>query len=502
MARDEMQDVELADGDAATGAGSGGPEGDGGTGPAEAAADATRRRRVRRVLRWGAPVAALALVGAIGTQAVLDHREDRRVAAAREVEGVVRYDVGPELPVHVEGREPAWAEPVVDGVRVVVDPATAGVAREVRGVDDRTDAELWRTPVESPAEAAATASQDAPWCTPGAPDAPEVRCLVVDRPVVEPDATGAWAQGAPVRTRLLTLDTRTGAVTADRSLGRSARVLTVDDDVVLARIDDGVVTVSVEDLRTGTPRWSTRLPGDARVLAGVGEVGSVWVTDAHVGVQVGQQAWAVARADGAPQAAGPSIMLGRQDRLVGQSEEGAAVLLGRDGTGDRLASGWPVQLAVDDGSEPGLELLGATGADGRTIRAVDAATGTQAWERELPGEVESSLLLLDGVLYGADAQDVWALDVADGRERWRTPRRTGVEPAVGAQAGDWYTPLTDGRQLMLVETLDGAPVLRAWSLRTGERLWTTPLPREADGWVGVRDGALYGAADPVVRLGG
>ena len=57
--------------------------------------------------------------------------------------------------------------------------------------------------------------------------------------------------------------------------------------------------------------------------------------------------------------------------------------------------------------------------DGNLV-AVDAATGTQAWVRKLPGHLESSPMAVDGTLYlGTDTTNVVAVDADDGTVRWQ-----------------------------------------------------------------------------------
>jgi outer membrane protein assembly factor BamB len=468
--------------------------------------DAERRRRRRRaVLRWW-PLGLLAVAAVVAGQVVLDARERARVAAAREQPGVVGYDVGPGLRAHRP--DPAALPPdgvVAGDVRVEEVELVHGEPRAVRGVDVRSGAEVWRTPLEDAARAAETGSIDGARCSAAEPPVDQVLCFVQDTPATAVGG-GGYELAPPVRARLVTLDPRTGGVTGDRELAPRSSAVVVGQDLLLAEVVGGGVRVAAEDARTTEPRWSTELPVDARALAGVPDLSPyVQVTDRHVLVQVSQQAWAVDRADGRVEVSAAQLWVSRGERLVSHGfDDGLTRLRGVDGSGDALAVGVPVTFEVDDGSVPELEVLADTDRGNRRLRAVDPRTGEQVWEHELVGPSEGSVILLDDVLYGADGSAVWALDARDGTEIWRTPRDPEAGDVAGsASAGAWYTPVTDGRQLLLVEAVgtgDTPPsVMGAWSLASGAHRWTTPLPPEVGGHVQVRDGALYGGwPDPVL----
>ena len=91
----------------------------------------------------------------------------------------------------------------------------------------------------------------------------------------------------------------------------------------------------------------------------------------------------------------------------------------------------------------------------------------------------------------------------------------GSEAASAAQLGGWLAEwgVPEGpvncrpiRDVAPRVSVDGpAPELVAWSLRSGEELWRSPLPPELGGWLSVWDGALYGergTGDEVVRVVG
>lgn len=480
--------------------------------PAGVAADldARRARRRRAVLRWW-PVAVLAVAAVVASQVVHDARTRSRVEAAREQTGVIGYDVDPDLSVHASDvTEGAFADVVVGGVRVGRGERPPGVpqqeVRAVTGTDDATGAALWRTEVDGPDVAAGAALFDPVRCTAGDLDAGHVVCFVRDTPVVDLGG-GSWQIGAPVRSRLITVDARTGDVVAERDLAPESEVHAAGDDLLLAETLPTGIRVTLDDPGTGGVRWTTELP-PAEVVEAEGFFfsTSLQVTDDHVVVDTGVWAWALDRADGTVEVAAPRVWVGRGERLVSGASGGATLLHGRDGSGSTSATGTPVVLDVDDGSVPGLDLLSHQVDGTRRFRAVDPASGAAAWEHENPGTWETSMILLGDVLYGVDARSVWAVDVRDGDEVWRSPVHAGDDGSGPPPRLTWGAPMTDGRLLLLVEpgvTEDGTDaVLHAWDLTSGEHRWTTSLPPETSGDVFVQDGVLYGGRPDPVRLGG
>jgi outer membrane protein assembly factor BamB len=496
---DGMQEVELVVLDA-TAPGDLGPGTTAdGAGPG---GDADRRRRRRRaVLRWW-PLGVVAVAAVVGTEVVLDARERSRVAAAREVPGVVGYDVRPDLTAHPADPDlPTFGGVAVGDLRVQGAEPVRGEPRAVVAVDVRSGDQVWRTEVEDAARAAEFATIDPPWCSAGEPPVDRVVCVVQDRPSTDL-GDGSFRMDPPLRTRLLGFDPQTGAVTAERELAPLASAHVVDGDLLLVEVVGDDVRVAAEDPSTDAVRWEAVVRAAPRAYD---DAPGMRATDAHVLVHLLGQSWAFDRADGRLQVSGDGQLgVGRDERLISTAPDGVSARLhGADGTGDVATRGTPVVLDVDDGSVPGLDLLSDSSGPDRGLRAVDPATGEQVWEYALAGTEGSAFLLLDDVLYGGDAEAVWALDARDGREIWRTPRDDG-DPADVEWVSGWLNLVTDGRQLLLAESLgdpaDDAPaVLHAWSLTSGAHRWTAPLPPEAGGYVTVREHTLTGTwADPVV----
>ncbi|GIG35054.1 outer membrane protein assembly factor BamB family protein [Cellulomonas pakistanensis] len=466
-----------------------------------------RRRRRRALLRWW-PVAAVAVAGVVGVQVLQDVRERGRVAAAREVDGVVRYDVGPELPtspVDSSVRGPFGTGTIVAGdLRVAAEEVDFGKPRAVSAVDAVTGAEAWRTAVETQEEATARPTMREPqcWAAGETGGTTRVRCLVSDRPATL-TGDGGWTEDPPTRSRVLTFDAGTGAVLTDREVAAQTSVAADDAVLVLGEVvADGTVRVTAEDVATQEDLWTTELAG---VTPDPVFDPHVTLLDDHVLLWAGQRSHVLARSDGAVQADGVQVWVGRGGGLLVQDDDpGSVRLAGPDGTGTAVVPALPVQLDVDDGSVPGVEILSAVVAGDRTLRAVDAVSGTTLWEARLDGRADGAWLLLDGVLYGVDATAVRAVDAWDGREVWRTYRELDQDgQPVRDTSGSWAAPATDGRALLLVEQdEEGGSLLAAWSLRSGALLWRTPLPPETNGWASAWGGALYGGLEELVRIGG
>lgn len=500
MARENaMQEVEL---DA---------PGDGG-GPAarDAGAEAARDRRRRTVLRWW-PLAVAAAATVAAAQLVVDGRERARVVAARAVEGVVDHDLVPPLAVEpltgtTDGPAARTGIPAGD-LRIDAERPVLGEPRAVVAVtaDGRR---AWRTEVE-PAERAATEpSMQAPACS--AVDEPTTRviCLVQDAPTT-PQDDGAWSAGPPTRTRMLTLDAATGALLAERELAPMASAVVDGDSLLLAQVDDeDALRVTREEAAAvtgpaGPPRWSTVLV-EGPLDGGGWSAPGIWVDRGHLVVGSAVASWVLDPDDGTLITAGSEVWVGRTGALLVWSGDDAVVrLLASDGTGGARVPGTPVWLTVDDGSAAGLELVSRVVDGGRRLSAVSAATGEVAWERAADDDTDGALILLGGVLYGADRTTVWAVDADDGHEIWRTPRDPGADGTPRPDlTGDWLRTLTDGRRLLLQQTEGDGPVLVAWSLASGERLWAEPLPPEVGPFLQVVHGALLGGTETALRIGG
>lgn len=169
------------------------------------------------------------------------------------------------------------------------------------------------------------------------------------------------------------------------------------------------------------------------------------------------------------------------DRIFVGSFEPATVQALDRATGRRLwtlRAGGPVESSpvVVDG------IVYATSKD-RRVYALDEATGRVRWAFRTGGEVKDSPSVNDGMVYvGNYAAEVFALDARTGRVRWRR--------AVGGVRGDRiYASIPIGRTLVFAATVRGA--IHAFDARNGETRWQTEIPGYVYATPALSDGRLF-----------
>lgn len=517
--RDAMQDVELVD--VVTDLPLLPPARD----PDADAAHARRVARRRRLVRRWWPVPAVLAGALVAAQLVADAREHDRVAARQEVPGVLRT-VEPGLPA-VRRYDQTIASVVLSGVvagdlRVGVASPPWDAARELVALDRAGD-QVWSTSLEDPDLGAPDTGMDYPTCAADAEPVAVVRCLVLDRTAADaPDDSGTWTPVEPTAARLVALDVDDGAVRGSRQVPPMSGWGGQGTVQVLASVADGTLRVTAWD--TAADRGGPDDPGAAPLwrtdvaLDGGGATQQlayppgVTVTPERVLVQGDLGSWSFAAADGRLQVAERDYLSVSRTGYLAAATGAGVRLLGDDGGTVAELPGAPLYLTVDDGSVPGVELIATSGPDGRAIAAVDVESGADVWSAPHPRWTESSVVLLEGVLYGADQDAVWAVDAATGRERWRTVLDVTGESAL----------MTDGRSLLVVARPDdltglgltvGAPAggavpatddgstraVAALDLGTGAPAWATRLPDDVRGvWSWQADLLGYGDADVVV----
>lgn len=516
--RDAMQDVELVD------VASDLPLTPAADDPGAAAAHARRLARRRRLVRRWWPLPVVVAGALVGTQLVVDAREQDRVAARQEVPGVLRT-VDPGLPA--AGRyDQTVASVLLSGVEVgdlrvgVTSPPWDG-ARELAALDPEGE-QVWSTSLEDPDRGAADAGMDYPGCAPDAEPVTVVRCLVLDRAAPEPADESGWDPVAPTAARLLALDAVTGELRATREVapmsgwggaGAVQVLASVTDDTLRVTAWDTAADRDAPDDPAAAPLWRTDVEVAGQAASAQSSYPpSVTVTPERVLVQGDVGSFAFAAADGRLQATGPEYLsVSRTGHLAAATGGGVRLM---DDTGATVAElpGSPLHLTVDDGTVPGLELVTTSSGEGRAIAAVDVESGSEVWSTPHPRWTESSVVLLEGVLYGTDQDAAWAVDAATGREVWRTVVDVSGESTV----------MTDGRSLLLLARPDhleaagmtvGQPAgegaaspadgssraVAALDLGTGAPAWATRLPAGVHGvWPWQGDLLGYGDVDVVV----
>jgi outer membrane protein assembly factor BamB len=92
--------------------------------------------------------------------------------------------------------------------------------------------------------------------------------------------------------------------------------------------------------------------------------------------------------------------------------------------------------------------------------AVDAASGKQAWKRNLHAHLESSPMAVDGTLYlGTDKTNVVALRASDGKVRWQFNSPGAIKASPSFHHGRLYVADYEGSMFCL-EAASGRPLWR------------------------------------------
>ncbi len=451
-----------------------------------------RRGGRRRVRRWGAVVAALAVVA--GTASVAqDRREDARLAAVGDLPGALDPVDGALTEIWSSDQRlwsPLWP---VDGVLVGVSDTWDG-SRDVVvvGLDLRTGRTRWSTTVvpstTTPIGGVRCVVPDAPA---GGGEADRVVvCVSIDELGPDPQEMSLLE---PRRARLLVLDPTTGDLLDERDVDPTTSVAALGADVVLKDVsEDGRSRVTRRDPVEGRVRWtftaprSTVPPGysPVRVEDGLvlvpGEAG--WVLDADGGVV---HAWRAGRP-----AVGGWIDVSRGRVLVAAMRDLLASLLVTDLRSGRSfqTDGYPLTPTVDDGSTG--ELVPVQSATGDGMVAHDLGSGRPVWS--VPGSDGGGVLVLDGRVVRAEPDVLRAVDAQTGATAWSVP----------AKGGGPYGLFTDGSVLVRGERDgQGQGVLVGRNLDDGRLRWTTALDDGLEELVEA-DGRLFGlTSDGTVAFG-
>ncbi|GEA87395.1 PQQ-binding-like beta-propeller repeat protein [Cellulomonas cellasea] len=473
-----------------------------------------RRVRTRTVVAAGVALAA----GLVGTQAVLDARERALYARFADVPGVVA-PLSPDLEVLWRADQAEvtvlWADHEVDGLRLGAWFDEAGTPTAV-ALDPRTGERAWAVPLGEP-EPVVRVEAGPVWvpCDLVEEGPALLVCLVPS--AHRPAEPGELLDGPlPAdRAELVVLDAATGEVVrrAPDEVGTGMAVL--GDLVVTARVrDDDSIVVRGSDARSGDVAWTTETePGTASgdratvlgtgapqlgrvgdvvlVQAGAGgarvdadgtvvatfrptaeDLGTVRVTHAGSDVREGEGTAEDERAGTVEsEASDGTLVTSARGHVLRHGLGGGTTYLLRDGgTRTALPGGFPLQVGLDDGSEPDLLLVPD---HTRGVDAWDTRTGRTRWSR--PDLPLSEAVVLDGRLYVAAVDTgVVAVDLSDGTTLWSTAR-TPRTPRFAALPNPQL--LTDGRVLAVVGQRAGeAPTMQAYALADGRPLWAAGLP--------------------------
>jgi outer membrane protein assembly factor BamB len=463
--------------------------------PSEPARDRGRRRRAGVWLGLGAGVLVAALVM---TQAVLDRREERRLADLADVPGILRPV---ETPVRAlwhlgGGREVLTDVPIPGRVVAVRDSAWGGAPPgtdlsrpSLVGYDVRTGVEAWRTTFPLDEADAAAVAKDATtvgsggswvWCS----------------PLRHPRLLCSLSNAALVGPRTAVVDGIDGHVVATRTIPPDAAWTTSGPALVVATSEadqgdaDVVWRVTATDASTGEVLWDARTPPVHRVdrvVPGSSDVDRSPVLSARDGrvLLVHSARMWVFEGGRLVREAGVGVdgwaELGPAGTVVWQPASQPAdisgVLVTGDGRRVRVHETL-LEAAVDDASAPDLMFLTDTVRPGVLV-VRERRTGAVRWQAE---DVTGLPVVLEDTVAVGTAAGARSYDAATGELRWT------------AETGDRAAYVgTDGRSLVVL-TGDGGLV--GLDLDDGEERWRVdasgalPGPAGALGQVTAWDGHL------------
>lgn len=477
---DDVSEVELVEDDDQ-------PDGldlvaDAGPGPGTRPGNVRARRWLRRA--WPVPlgiVAALVVAVWVGDVAERTRMQQLR-EDARHLPGVVTAlteDVA-FTEISDSAVTAMYFGARVDGVTVGAGTSVLADSEAVVGVDTGTGEALWDwTPPPGSISSDGYAST-ACW-----PTGSTVTC-----------ASGWWSSYstttdddvtqfvvAEPATRVVELDPATGAV---RSEAQHDGMLTGDGDDELSALASATAgSLQVTAARPGTDEelWTTTLPLDpAEDLTSL----MVDVAAGAVHVYVDTGSWALDRADGSVRYQGDGYQVpARADRMVELSTARPAVM-SSDGTVLGSLDGYPVDLGVDDGSSPELELfVRQNGVEPSALVALDIRDGSEAWSSPMPDLLGGEEIVLGGTLYAGTSTGPAAWDLGTGEQRW----------AAASGDSEGWGLVTDGAVLATIEQQEDGIHLVARSLDSGERLWDVLTPVDAGAY-------LFSAQGSAVLSGG
>src|SRR4051812_26811468 len=349
----------------------------------------------RRRIRWWWAAAPLVLVAALlVVQTVVDARErasEARLAALPGVVAPIDESVGVRWSPAV-GSDALFTAGIQAGGSVIGLVHGPDGSQRLVAFDERSGSQRWSTPLLAADPRGVLTPRGVPigGCQRADDDAV---CLVTDGYVeygIDPPALVPSDRSSLVR-----VDVDDGRVLATRSAPRVTSFAVLPGTVVTGRPTPGGLSVVATDLATGHVRWTrTQGPGPlssrSTVFAAAGGV-AVWMASGKVTLL--DPDGTVVRAD-----------VDARISTTVEASTGALIASSTDGSGRRVSSdvragptvtypGTRMELAVDDGSVPGLVLTTGRDAGDPTIDAFDRGSGRHRWSLARSGFGEALVLL-------------------------------------------------------------------------------------------------------------
>ncbi|WP_456844656.1 outer membrane protein assembly factor BamB family protein [Cellulomonas sp. P5_C6] len=439
-------------------------------------------------------VAAVAVLGLVVVQGVVDARARARLEAVRALPGVLLPVAGP-----VRTLWQAPADGFVGWSRVgdhLVGGTVVDGRIELRDVDRAHGTARWTSSVPVaegvvPPSGVAFVACEPLGDDPRRPD--RVAC-------VAGELSPGSVTDQPVVTQLVVVRAADGRVVDERRpeglLWATTRALLVT--ATSARSGEDVRWTLRATRPDGTAAWTLPLPAVHPidpVDAGDGGqyVAPTSLTGEPDGVllEAGGTAWFVG-VDGRlrtrlDEVVGGAVTRGRTGALATtlhswlEAREATTELVLADGT-RRVTADTLVVPSVDDGSAAGIELVGALSGEAG-LGALDGATGASLWRAK---DVVGRPVLLDGRLYAATGAGVVALDARTGREIWRR----AAPPSLVDDGSVVVDVATDGVRLVAISS---DRTLRTYALDDGAAGWSgraAGVRDRDDVWVSTAAGML------------
>ncbi|QTE28471.1 outer membrane protein assembly factor BamB family protein [Pengzhenrongella sicca] len=421
--------------------------------------------------RWWPVAAVLAALLAVGV-AVTGLRERERLARL-EAQPRLLAALGPPFAELWRTSMRGWGRVLaVDGDVVLFGPDADGATAVVRQAGE-SGARRWLAPFPE------LGAGDDLWCQPlGADGAVEHLACRLE---ISPGGLGR-AGGA---VRLVVLDAGTGERVAERALtGTAVAVAAAGVDLVVSQARrDGTVLITRQDPVTAAVRWSHRTRQsdrgalgsralDTRVEHGVVVVGGpvTWALDVRDGRQLGE--WHLEGGDWAVRGGwGLDVTVLADGRFavgesggVGLADEEYGTVSATDARDGFAINGPVLQPVVDDGSA--ADLLFTVPPDRGGMIAQDAATGERRWD--LGTMPWGNSIVLDGRVIVVIGRELVALDARSGQRLWSVPVPRGNHAQQVVTDGDVVAvPISDRER---------GPLLAAFDPADGRARWTAALP--------------------------
>ncbi len=295
-------------------------------------------------------------------------------------------------------------------------------------------------------------------------------------------AAGAWVllgsdSGSAEPTRLAVGDERWTASTGDAILSTPA----VSGATLIIGSDDR--TVYAFDAGDGKELWTAPTDGPVRssplLAGGTAYVGSFDGNLYALAARNGREQWIAPtgfEVFSSPALSGETVVVGAEGVLAIDSDSGAEQW--RFDTGGAVNS----SPAIEDGTA-------YVGADDGSLHALALGSGRERWSTELDGDpVNSSPAVAEGTAYVGADDGLHAVDAESGDQNWQLDVPGGINSSPAVSEGTVFVGTRDGSVL----AVDAASGEQVWRFEAGDAVDSSPAISGGVVYVGANDGIVYG----------